>query len=570
MAIRYGTIFLTILYIQYGFGFNFTKLKYPIGAFLTKIHDTYISYNNWRLLYYYDLHTYYENIDIYQKSLQIMEDICYKMEEISKCETIILKHRERFNEISNDLEYIKTIQYEKLTLIEKRKRRAPLGFLAKYLYKPIFGFMDEEDAEFFSNKINSLISNQKTQSIVLENHLSIVKQFIRITNETMDQFRINIEMLGDYINNYTAITSHIEKEFKQHTNFEYISELTSLVSANHERMTRIIRSSLRNTLQGDFTELIPHEQLKRDLLDISENIDESIFMIPKELKYIQQITSIKAAVKGKRLLIEINIPIINKSIYNLHKIIPLPMYRNNETIIFDIKNQNYLVDNQTKTYIPIDPLDLQNCKIIFYNALLCFPQTEMYFESQNNCESNILFEQDIQTILDSCNYKHLPNITYIQRLNDYSYFIYTLKDLLVRENCFKQASIFHTIKYTGILEIKANCEILTNGMKIFTKNTNTKETVLNITPTHKFINISIFNTTLENFHSKFKPMKIKYIDFGDNLNQLISETDDEIKRLHTQELITHIQYDITKTNIIYIIVAIFLFIFVKILYQKCC
>lgn len=564
-----GLMFLLTFKLAPSSGLNFTKLEHPIGAFISKTHDTYISYNNWKLLYYYDLKTLYENIDTYGRSLQLMEDACHKMTEFYRCEAIILKHKEQYSEINNDIDYIKMIQDEKIT--HARQRRAPLGFMSKYIYKPIFGFMDEEDAELFSSKINSLINNQQTHSIILENHMSIVKQFIRITNRTMEQFENNIEILNTYINNFTSTAMHIEKEIKQHINFEYISDMTSLISRDHHRMAKVIKDALKNTLQGDYTKLISHERLRMDLVDVAQNIDESIFMVVEKLKHIQQIISIKAIIKEKRLLVEIDVPILNKNVHKMHKIIPLPIKYLDKIIIFNLKNQIFLVDNETRTYIFIDQIDLQYCKPVFSSALLCFPQTEMYFENQNTCESNILFEEDIQTTLKSCEYKHLSNITYIKRLTDNSYFITTPTDFLIRENCFKEASIFHTIKSTGILKINANCEIITSGMKIFTRNIKTKNSISDITLLHKFTNISIFNASMIELHLQgLKPTKLKYLDINDEFSKLINDTDIEISRLHTVEMIGHIEYNITKKYTIYTIVAIIVYITARILYKKCC
>lgn len=561
MTILIGTLWLLAANLQPNQAFNFTEIEQPIGAFLTKTHDTYISFNNWKLLYYYELDSFYENTEMFRKSLNTMEIICYNL---PQCEAIITKYKERLIEINQDIDYFDMIQ------AEKRKRRAPLGFLGEYFYKPVFGLMDEEDARHFSHAIELLTKNQKTQSIVLENHMSIVKQFIRITNETMEQFRNNIDTLNNYINNYTIEIAQLEKEIKQHLNFEHISSLATLISADHERMTRIMKNSLQNTLQGDYTELITHEQLSKDLLDISEKIDKSTFIVVKHLKHIQQIVSIKATIKEKRLLIEMNIPILNKNMYTLHNIIPLPIKHDNEIIIFNIESRNFLVDNQTRTYILIDKMDLQYCKPIFTNALLCFPQTEMYFENQHTCLSNILFRNNIKAILKTCNYNHLPNITYIKRLTDNSYFITTPNSLLIRENCFRQASILHTVKSTGILKINANCEIITNGMKIFTKNTKVKDVTPDLASSHKITNISISNTTMIDLHLKdVNPLKLKYLDFNDNFNELINKTDTEIKKLHAQQLVYELEYHITEKFSKYIVIALVICIILRILYKKC-
>lgn len=78
------------LYITFGslssiIGLNFTEFDSPTGAFLVKTHNTFISYNNWKLLYYYELYDIHENFENYKTCIGKMEFICQKIPEKSQC-----------------------------------------------------------------------------------------------------------------------------------------------------------------------------------------------------------------------------------------------------------------------------------------------------------------------------------------------------------------------------------------------------------------------------------------------------------------------------------------------------
>lgn len=162
-AIGKFSFFLTVLTTLTSHqAFNFDPVNQDLGAFVVKIRDAYISHSRWRLLYHYDLKDFYDNIKLYKESLDKLEEICNKLDESdesSQCITLMKKHRTSLEDMNVDMEYLEIIQRETSKNVQKRKRRnAPFGYLATYAFKPLFGVMDEEDAELVTNKINELVT----------------------------------------------------------------------------------------------------------------------------------------------------------------------------------------------------------------------------------------------------------------------------------------------------------------------------------------------------------------------------------------------------------------------------
>ena len=90
-----------IWWIQYIQAFNFTKIENPTGAFLIKNQDTYISYNDWKLIYYFELRDINENFEKYKTCLQKMEKLCKAIPNKDQCETLLKLHNNTLSEINN-------------------------------------------------------------------------------------------------------------------------------------------------------------------------------------------------------------------------------------------------------------------------------------------------------------------------------------------------------------------------------------------------------------------------------------------------------------------------------------
>lgn len=175
--------------------YYFEPVNQHMGAFIVKIQDAFISHSKWRLIYHYDLTDFYDNINLYQDSLVKLDEICTKIEEnqeSTQCSALVKKHKAFLENINVDIEYLEEIQNENKkrgNRLYRKKRDAPLGYLSTYIFKPIFGIMDEEDAEQISEKINELAENQQAYHTILEHNLSIISKMTDTTNDTMFEFK---------------------------------------------------------------------------------------------------------------------------------------------------------------------------------------------------------------------------------------------------------------------------------------------------------------------------------------------------------------------------------------------
>lgn len=560
--------FATIYLFTITKAYNFTAFKEPTGAFVTQTFNTYISYDKWKLLYYYELNGFFENINIYKDCLRRMELICYTMPQKEQCEHLITEHQRILNHLNLDAEYIKIIQSGG----SKKRRDAPFGMIGTYMLKPAFGTMDEEDAINISNCINTLIKNQKTHNVVLENSMSIIRQEIRLNNATFEKFRNTVNTLHSYLNDLTSTVNTVEHEVKNHINFKYVSSTASLLLVEHQHTIRLIKNILKNTLYGDFTELIPYKQFLKDLKDVTHTLNDVTFMIIDSLPELQKTITILGTVHDKRLLIEIAIPILHRNLYQIYTIIPLPIkFENDSAAIMDTDTRDYLVNEETKTYIPMTTENMQECKHMSKKALVCFPQTQMYLENRENCESNLIFGKSLNKIIQTCPLKYIQEANFIKPLGRDSYYIYIKKMIPIRENCNKKMSSFSFLNQTGILTMNPHCEIILNGMKIFTKNTRITNKIFDIAPVHNPRQISIENIALLRANTqRMMGPPLKFMGYNEGFNQLLNLTNHETERLKTIKEVEKIEKSIITKNIIILVIIIIIILIVKALIKKLC
>lgn len=124
---------------------------------------------------------------------------------------------------------------------------------------------------------------------------------------------------------------------------------------------------------------------------VSQELDDTRVSLITKPSELQQSISVLETLMDRKLLIQLDIPVID--IYSLIRVIPLPIRTTEKVMILQVPHYEYLVNNDTRVYIPLDSLDLASCRNIAHSKLLCFPQRETHMADNSACESNILFGQ---------------------------------------------------------------------------------------------------------------------------------------------------------------------------------
>lgn len=511
--------------------YEFEPVTHNLGAFLIKIKDAYVSHSSWRLLYHYDLTDFYDNVNSYRECLVKLDEICNQLEEINEsteCSALIKKHKSFLEDINIDIEYLEIIQSQDKTKRDARKRKrrsTPFGWVTTYSLKPLFGIMSEEDANELANKINELAENQKAHHTILDHNLSIIGRMIDTTNDTMFEFKKGMQEMSSFIEETINKLRRVEAGLDLHITFTYISSLVTTIKLEYTKAFNVIKKVIQNKLVGEYTEIMTYKRLTKDLQDIEQEFDDSRVRLLTDPLELQNSISITGAIIKRKLLIELVVPIVDRNVYTLEKIIKLPIRDEEQVFVFEIPHLNHLVQKEARQYIPMQPEDLEYCHELSRKKLLCYPQRETHYADEMSCESNILFDLP-QKVVNSCTIRPSRNINWVIGLNDNQHYVSPKNNITFVEKCIGQIPIKSIIDQSGIVKLDVNCELYTDKIIIYPKYTRTRAGVINLPVANRTQGIKIRN--LKSIGNKLNDLSPPPKTIFKNFNEEFIELDEEI------------------------------------------
>lgn len=551
-------------------------MKDKIGAFSSKIEDAYVSRTSWRLIYYYDLNGFYENIESYKECLNQMDEVCSHLEtgnDTQLCKVLIVQHRNFLTEMNLDIEYLELMRQDDAKEGRKRrKREAPLGYATTWIFKPLFGVLDEQEANEIVERINTLTIKQNGFHTILEDNLSIIRRTIETSSDSMDEFQNGMNQLSSYIDEAMLQLKNLEEEVKMHLNFQYISELAKNIQTEYVKSITLIKKVLRNKLFGEYTEFTTYHRVMEDLKLVTEDVDDTRTMILTRPRELQQSIEVYGTIMDKKLLIELSIPMVDKNIYSLNKIIPLPIRNGNEVIVLEIPYVDHLVQNDTKVFIPLSSEDLHHCKRISKKKLLCKPRRETHTVDKSSCEFSILFNKDPTSLISNCQFKRLENQNYIIGLNENSYFFSPNGDTVVKEQCHRESPVDSIINKIGILKLDTNCVLTIDKIKLYPFLVKTRDGIWDLPSINRSLGISLrdFKGLSKRLTNLPPAPRTVYFNHNDAFTRLLNDTDSAKKRLDDIKTTKLIQKNIMIDGLWSVGTALFLFAIVYVLFRCCC
>lgn len=184
--ILYVLLTLTLLCLRQSFSIKFENKNDTTGITFMKLANGSISHDNWNVCFYYELKEYFDQINLFEESVEQLQKICNFVDEKEKlCSTLLNKIRIYNNKTEHRNHLINT-KYA------KPKRNAPLSPVGK-IYSIIFGVLNEDHAEFYNEKINQIQNNAELNNELINQHISIIQESFNLNQEMFSEFnhRIN-------------------------------------------------------------------------------------------------------------------------------------------------------------------------------------------------------------------------------------------------------------------------------------------------------------------------------------------------------------------------------------------
>lgn len=348
-----------------------------IMVIFVPIADTYLTYKEWRVVYYYDLGEYYQEIEMMEQFFKRLERICMngtnRPQDLTESCKLTLTHAANHLEtIQRNREIIKSYGS-----IVSREKRAPLNVVGS-LANTLFGILDQDDAARYDAEIQKLKVDQKFAAELLKQNTVLTERTIRAMNTTFSGINRKLKELEATIQDLDNQTDAI----KIGTIFNMMSNALTMIFIDHDQLNSEIRKILAHTLRGEITDIIPMNQLKQDLKYVEQHTERdeelTIDLEHESVYHVFRAASIHSALRGHLIMMELRIPILDSEIYKLYRAIPIPTKAGKEYAII-MPNSNLFLANKARTkYVPITKDEFHDCRIINANKYIYVSSTNQY------------------------------------------------------------------------------------------------------------------------------------------------------------------------------------------------
>lgn len=366
--------FTTILLLLFAFitpsyqQVNITKISPNSTLYFDKISDLRIIQDEWKMVTYYNMSTYWQSMNHIETSIKELKNRCKEettyMHIVTQLEHELLEIK-HYNEIMTTMNKPARI---------KRGLINGIGYAGNYL----FGILDDRFAERYENDIMTINTNEKHLLTMLKNQTSIVEAENNILKRNEAMMTEKFRFINDHLKNISrqiGTLNHITYSFDIMT----ISLSTNIVLSHLRRIQDTIINLITNIYHGKIDlHLLSPSQLQNQLKLISSQIREELSIPVDNVQDLYKLLSIHATLTRKYLIMEIKIPLLHRDIFQLDKIIPIPRVTG-EKSIYNMPSTNYIAFNMRKDiFMPITDTDIQQCLKFKDERFLCYENHPIY------------------------------------------------------------------------------------------------------------------------------------------------------------------------------------------------
>lgn len=468
---------ILIIFLNYGCAFTLDNKTSTSGIMFSKISQAEISHEHWKICYFYDLTEYFLQIDIIEQNMHQLINICVNIKNNSLCEKIIIQMQRHLEIIKGQYNLIHETNNN-----PKFRNKRSADFIGS-IYNLFFGLLDADDAAKYDSEILDLQSNILEQKDLLKKQVLLIRGQIYTNNATLGKIKENLILVEKQINDLMISPN---STYWMREKFNDLFQLITVILFNNYKLTDSITDILTNSIQGKIMNVITIKMFKEHLKEIQDGIqiNQHLPFDPKEdsIYDILKILKIKSALYNKRILIEIQVPVVENSEFTLYRNIPVPSLINKKLIILNMKNQFFLLDATNGKYIPMNQNDVNECAK-YNNKLICSPNSPTYFNINEHCELSLFLDPEHSNILKKCNFKEIPHKNYFISIDEENkFFVYIDKPLTVRLICAGRKTEVILLKSGGILTLDKECSIKTDDLEINGKHSKNFGNILLNTP----------------------------------------------------------------------------------------
>ncbi|CAG9137712.1 unnamed protein product [Plutella xylostella] len=427
--------------------------------------------DQWKLMTFKDIKSIPTTIDLIEHKYLLTSDMCNQLEEISSN----LKCKKRLETVRKSLD--KSIfLFESLSHLTstKRTKRGWFDGIGSVL-KTVFGTLDSDDAVYYDQVIQKVISDESEIFNVMKNQIQITQSAIQNFNSTVNKINENDKLLNSnfqtiyqFIDKFDSNITIIDIRTTLNSHFGILNAMLSAVIDDINIVTNSILFAKQDVLHPA---IISPKQI---FIELTKNINflkqNKEFPLPLNLEDIHiliDISTLNVFYINNKLVFVLNIPLVTPQEYELYHVLPLPTPHSFQDLTFALvqPTKKYIgLPTNKHSYVQFN--DISRCKTLSREHFICDDVNEYSVISNPSCESQIL-TQIFKTLPKECNTKFIyGDVEIWQKLiNNKWIYIYS-KPTKLTIDCTNNDIKEYKLINTGIIQLDKNCKGYANLIQI--------------------------------------------------------------------------------------------------------
>ncbi|XP_052740626.1 uncharacterized protein LOC128198569 [Bicyclus anynana] len=533
-------------------------------------------YNNfWNIITFTDLSYIKPHVENIKNVIYTVKETChsYKSAKIqSDCSNTLSPLETLLKNVENNYQSLSHLTQEK----GRSKRSSWFGFGGPIL-KQLFGSLDEDDAQIFTNAINAIQDDQRHLASLMKENIHVISSTISTFNNTIQKLNENEQILNSNIGKLDKILDNVlqttnKLEASSHLTMTFSALESSLMTLNFN-LKDIIDAILFGKQNIVHPSILSPMQLYNELNSNKNKVPQN-FPLPLNLENMHillDISQISSFITDSKIVFVVKIPLVLLQEYNLYHVYALPTAH-------DINNpHSFAMINPTAKFLAItdDKLlysmtdSISDCKTLTNNYRLCKLGNVHSSVANPTCEVQILSAY-INKIPDTCDYKNVVSDIDVWQTISNNKWIYVQSNIAkLSVKCNNSINDYDIIG-TGILKLPKGCTAFHKLLQ-FSPSVEYETALYMPTPNFNIINDDCcsrkkINSTLP----YLTPIKLSHINL-DSLHYVthrLNQVNDEIEKIENQPY--HIKYG-SYFSVCTTLVSLIVLCYISFkMYKKCC
>lgn len=439
-------------------------------------------------------------------------------------------------------------------------------------WKWLTGSLDANDAAYYDKILAETDKTDKEIQILMKDQIQVIKSTISNFNDSISALKINesvfnknIQKFNLFANSFSNRTRSLERLGLATNHIALLSYLVNELSEQYDILINAVLFAKQNVVHPSvITPIQLISSLHKNLNFLTEGLTFPISLDEQHASKLIEISKLSVYYSNNKIVFVIKIPLTTNSIFNLYKLIPLPIpHPNQKTFAYIEPDFKFIGLTQNKAqYVHLN--SLTECFQLTYNEYLCENHEIHSTFGNNECEISLITSY-ITEIPKVCHTKIIYGTTKIwHELLSKNKWIYILSEpTILTILCPNVTMKDEKLQGIGIVELDKNCKAYSTDIQLIASHQINSE-YENLVP-----NIPILeddcckenrhNSTLESFY--FQPIHFSNIRLDELklTSHKLDDLNDQINnRLNQQHVIQYSNWFSILTSVLLGILGLFI------------